>query len=86
VLEGSERIRVSGIEPIVDASNFDKPAKRCSACGYCKLLVDFENTKSTEDKLTEVCRACLAAIRARRLSEGRELYHLELAPEEAVRH
>jgi hypothetical protein len=83
VLEGSEGIRVSGIEPIVDASNLDKPAKRCSACGYSKLLVDFENTKSTEDKRMEVCRACLAAMRARRLSAGRELYHLELAPEEA---
>jgi hypothetical protein len=83
VLEGSEGIGVSGIEPIVDASNFDKPVKRCSACGYSKLLVDFEKTKTTKDKRTEVCRACLAVIRARCLSEDRDLYHLELAPEEA---
>jgi hypothetical protein len=74
VLECSEGIRVSAIEPIVDAF------KRCSACGYSKLLGDFEDTVTTRDKRTEVCRACLAAIRARR---GRELYHLELTPEKA---
>jgi superfamily II helicase len=76
-LEGSIR------EPIVDASNLnDKPAKRCSVCGYSKLLVDFEDTVSIEDKRTEVCRACLAAHRARRL-KANELYHLELTPEKA---
>jgi hypothetical protein len=77
-VEGSEGIR----EPIVDASNLDKPAKRCSVCGYSKLLVDFEGSVTTKDKRTEVCRACLAAKRARHF-EGRELYHLELTPEEA---
>jgi hypothetical protein len=70
-------------EPVVDALDLDKPAKRCNVCGYSKLLVDFENTKTTGDKRTEVCRACLAAMKARRLSEGGELYHLELTPNEA---
>jgi hypothetical protein len=79
-LEGFEGIR----EPIVDASNLnDKPAKRCSACDYSKLLGDFEDTVTTEDKRTEVCRACLAANRARRV-KGRELYHQEpVTPEMA---
>jgi hypothetical protein len=82
VLDSSEAIVVSGTEPIVDASNLDKPAKRCSACGFSKLLVDFKDTVSTEDKRTEVCRACLAVNWARCI-KGRELYHLELTPEQA---
>jgi hypothetical protein len=82
LLESSEGIRVSTIEPIVDVSNLDKPDKRCSVCAYSQLLGDFEDTVTTKDKRTEVCRACLAAVRARRLT-GRELYHLELSPEKA---
>jgi hypothetical protein len=78
-LESSEGVK----KPIVDASNLNaEPAKRCSACGHSKLLGDFEDTVTTEDKRMEVCRACLAAIRARRV-KGRELYHLELTPEKA---
>jgi hypothetical protein len=82
VLESTEGIKVPGIEPVVDASNLDKPAKRCSVCGNSKLLVDFEETVTSEDKRTDVCRACLAPNRARRV-KGRELYHLELTPQEA---
>jgi hypothetical protein len=58
------------------------PPRAASRCGYSKLLGDFEDTVTTEDKQTEVCRACLAANRARRF-RGRELYHLELTLEQA---
>lgn len=79
---GSEGIRVSGMAPIVDASTLGNPPKKCSVCGYSKPLVDFEDTVSSADKRTEACRACLAALRAKRRG-GRELYHLKLTPEEA---
>jgi hypothetical protein len=84
VFEKSEGIRLTKIRPTIDASNLDKPAnvKRCSVCGYSKLLVDFAETASSKDKRRDACRACSAAKRARRF-EGRELYHLELTPEKA---
>jgi hypothetical protein len=82
VSEGSEGIRVSRMAPIVDASTLGNSAKKCSLCGYSKPLVDFEDTVSSADKRTEVCRACLAVVKAKR-GGGRKLYHLELTPEEA---
>jgi hypothetical protein len=62
VLESSKGTRVSGIGPIVDASNLDKPAKRCIMCNYAKLLVDFEDTVTTEDKRTDVCSVAYGNI------------------------
>lgn len=55
--------------------------KTCTECRRSKLLCDFKATKGTEDKQTDICRACLAKLFAVRT--GRELYHLDMSVEEA---
>jgi hypothetical protein len=81
----SEGIVVLESEPepsIPSASSSSGPVKTCNMCGRSKLLVDFEKTVNSEDKRTEACRACLAALKAMRPG-ARQLEHLMLTPEEA---
>jgi hypothetical protein len=52
--------------------------KTCVDCGYSKPLVDFQEMATSADGHHNMCRACLAAFRAK--WKGRELHHLELTP------
>lgn len=55
--------------------------KTCPECQHPKLLVDFEKTVTSMDGLTDVCRACLAVVRAK--SMQKELHHLGISVTEA---
>lgn len=68
-----------GPNPIVE-STVDI-LKQCTECQHLKLLIDFEATTTSADGLYEVCRACMAACRARR--NGQEHSHLHLSVAEA---
>jgi hypothetical protein len=67
------RCRQSG-----DSEKEKTAGKTCVDCGYSKPLVDFQELATSADGRHNMCRACLAAFRAK--WKGRELHHLELTP------
>lgn len=62
-------------------STQESQVKICPECQHSKLLVDFEKTVTTMDGRTEICRACLAVLRAK--STQKELHHLGISVTEA---
>jgi hypothetical protein len=73
--------KVPEVKPVQNAGYAGPQWKTCIECEQSKRVGDFARVKSSEDKRSDACRACLAALRRRRL--GRELDHLELTVEEA---
>jgi hypothetical protein len=80
-MERDKALKVTPGPTYGDEAGSESRVKSCSVCQYSKMLEDFEETASTEDKRHEMCRACLATLR--KMSRGEELYHLRLTPEEA---
>jgi hypothetical protein len=79
--ERKKALKVTTGPTVGDEACSDSRVKSCSVCKYSKVLEDFEEMVATEDKRHEMCRACLATLRATFRQE--ELFHLRLTPEEA---
>jgi hypothetical protein len=62
-MERKKALKVSPGPTYGDEAGSESRVKSCSVCQYSKMLEDFEETVSTEDKRHEVCRACLATLR-----------------------
>jgi hypothetical protein len=73
--------KVPKVKPVQVAGNAGPQWKTCIICEHSKRVGDFERVKSSEDNRSDTCRACMAALRGRRLD--RELDHLQLTVEEA---
>lgn len=73
-LPAAENARVTG-------NTLESQVKFCPDCQHSKLLIDFGTTVTSIDRRTDVCRACLAVLRAQ--SAQKELHHLGLSVEEA---
>lgn len=56
-------------------------SKLCASCAHSKHIVDFEKKRGGSELRSDLCRACLAAIRAERV--GLDLHHLSLTVEES---
>jgi hypothetical protein len=75
-LATDEISREPEVKPVQNAGNAGPQWKTCIECEHSKRVGDFARVKSSKDNRTDACRACLAALRRRRL--GRELDHLQL--------
>jgi hypothetical protein len=80
-LTTNESAKASGGKAVQNSRNAGPEKKTCIECKHSKRVGDFQRTTTSEDKLTDACRACLAALRGRRSS--RKLDHLQLTVEEA---
>lgn len=70
---------VSDAKPVAVSTSVSQ-VKFCPDCQHSKLLVDFEKTITSVDGRTDVCRACLAAMRAK--INQKELHHLGISVKE----
>lgn len=67
--------------PLQPADAFSSARKPCNQCGQIKLLVDFETIRVAAELRTDVCRACLGVLRAKK--RGAPLFHLALSIEQS---
>lgn len=68
-------------EPGPRAADVSAGTKVCIECRHAKSMDDFQRVQGAGNVWSDACRACLAAVQARRA--GRELHHLALTIEEA---
>jgi hypothetical protein len=80
-LATDERSKVPEVKRVQNAGSAGPQRKTFIECKQSKRVGNFARVKSSEDKRSDACRACLAALRKRRL--GRDLDHLQLTVEEA---